>query len=286
MKKEGHGHGPAEALFWTVPARSVSQLTSSSARFLIPRQARRDKQQRQAARQAARPRPDHDPTYVLPTSLLSPTNTHQQHNDWQRWWRSPGSVAPNQLPLPAPAAAHDGPDLALRAAVDPHHWHHPGKRPDCRLDATALTEYLGVRRVHEPGCEWRVSRSEARTRLTRLRRSTTRSRSSRSPRRTTPRQGGRWGYVSTGAALGAAQLLTGGVANPAQGRQRVSHPERVRVREARHRRHTDTTKWDTRESGKYRRTAKPVWDQSVLLLAGGASGPLISPFPRMRPSSG
>ena len=36
-----------------------------------------------------------------------------------------------------------------------------------------------------------------------------------------------------------------GVANPAQGRQRVSHPERVRVRDPRHEIDDDqTTKWD------------------------------------------
>lgn len=67
------------------------------------------------------------------------------HNDWKRWRRrSPCSVAPNQLSFPSAATTHHGPDLAVRAAVDPHRWHHSGKRSERLWGLPFLTGYLGI----------------------------------------------------------------------------------------------------------------------------------------------
>ena len=76
-KKEGHGHGPTEALPCAAPARSVSQLTSSSARF-IPRHAGRDKHQPQAATTSSNDKQQRRAARQ-PTPLISPTNTHKPH---------------------------------------------------------------------------------------------------------------------------------------------------------------------------------------------------------------
>jgi hypothetical protein len=79
----------------------------------------------------------------------------------------------------------------------------------------------------------------------------------------------------TGGVVTGRQRLTLAAANPTQGRQRVPHPERVRVRRPREpafaRRKRDmirfpqdlntanTTKWDTREAGQaHGKTG--VWD--------------------------
>jgi len=94
-------------------------------------------------------------------SSLPRNRSRQAQNDWKRWWQRPPCFAPtDQLPVPASSTAHDGADLALRAALDPYHWNHPCMQPWLPLCALVLTISLGVRRVHEPGCMSTFEHSE------------------------------------------------------------------------------------------------------------------------------
>lgn len=105
------------------------------------------------------PQPHLPPQSHPSTQQLHANNPFTLHNDWKRrrWW-SPGSAPPNQLSFQTPAAENTSPNLALRAALDPHHWHYPCMwlllilclSHPC---ANPLFFVAGLRRIHEPGCK-------------------------------------------------------------------------------------------------------------------------------------
>lgn len=116
LEKEGEAHEPLGVSLRSVSPASAQNQAPLDFSWVISRHAQRDRYQSRF-----NPQPI--------DSLSRPTSPTLKHNDWKRWWwRSQGSPAANQFSFPPPPTAHDGPDLAIRAGVYPHYWHHPGKR--------------------------------------------------------------------------------------------------------------------------------------------------------------